>query len=108
MQKRENTPFTYVGPVHAPDLELAFVFAKEQYSRRATCFGLWVVRTQDIQVTPYVDDDESVYQVIKYPGLGSNPDASRSLMKYLHLKKRGKAHTHAGTVLASDFTERFD
>src|SRR3712207_7303080 len=44
-QKKPNTPYVFVGPVHAPNLEMAFVFAKEQYSRRATCQGLWVAST---------------------------------------------------------------
>jgi ring-1,2-phenylacetyl-CoA epoxidase subunit PaaB len=100
LQKRENTPYTYVGPVHAPDLEVAFLFAKEQYSRRATCFGLWVVKTQDIRVTPYVNDNESIFQALSIPATA--PGASEPFEIFV-LKKRGKAHTHAGTVMASDY-----
>ena len=105
VQKRENTPFTYVGPVHAPDLEVAFLFAKEQYSRRATCFGLWVVKTQDIQVTPYVNDNESVFQVIITPAPGPAVTDAAEAYEIFTLKKRGKAHTHAGTVMAPGFAE---
>lgn len=98
-QKRENTPFVYVGPVHAPDLEVAFLFAKEQYSRRATCFGLWVVRTRDILVTPYVNDDESVFQILN---IAANTDNNEQTQDYelFSLKKRGKAHSYLGTVTA--------
>jgi ring-1,2-phenylacetyl-CoA epoxidase subunit PaaB len=100
LQKRENTPYTYVGPVHAPDLEVAFLFAKEQYSRRATCFGLWVVKTQDIQVTPYVNDNESIFQALSIPATA--PGALEPYEIFV-LKKRGKAHTHAGTVMAPGY-----
>ncbi|KAA5542436.1 phenylacetic acid degradation b [Adhaeribacter rhizoryzae] len=101
-QKRENTPYAYVGPVHAPDLEVAFVFAKEQYSRRAACFGLWVVKTQDIQHTPYVDDNESVFNLLNIPAPATASEQSEAFEIFM-LKKRGKAHTHAGTVLASGY-----
>lgn len=103
-QKRENTPYAYVGPVHAPDLEVAFVFAKEQYSRRAACFGLWVVKTQDIQHTPYVNDNESVFDQVNIPApaLASGLDAA---FEIFILKKRGKAHAHAGTVTAAGYQE---
>jgi ring-1,2-phenylacetyl-CoA epoxidase subunit PaaB len=100
-QKRAQTPFTYVGPVQAPDPEVAFLFAKEQYSRRATCTGLWVVAVQHIVTSPYVGDDESVYQVLALPGLpaASSPEEA---FEVFHLKKRGKFHLHAGTVYAAD------
>jgi ring-1,2-phenylacetyl-CoA epoxidase subunit PaaB len=102
LQKRENAPFTYVGPVHAPDLEVAFLYAKEQHSRRATCTGLWVVQTQDIQLTPYAGDHESVYQLLA-PTADSAQDSPRQPFEIFHLKKRGKAHTHAGTVYAPSY-----
>ena len=103
VQKRDNTPYTYVGPVHAPDLEVAFVFAKEQYSRRATCFGLWVVKTQDIEVTPYVNDNESIWQALRIPNPVPAPGVSEAYAIFT-LKKRGKAHTYTGTVMATDNT----
>jgi ring-1,2-phenylacetyl-CoA epoxidase subunit PaaB len=102
VQKREQTPFVYVGPVHAPDLEVAFLYAKEQHSRRATCLGLWVVNTQDVQLTPYVGDSESVYQLAPQPGAAGETQAEQPF-ELFHLKKRGKAHTHAGTVYATSY-----
>ncbi len=96
-QKKPQTPYAYVGPVHAPNLEAAFVFAKEQYSRRATCQGLWVAPTSAIHVSIFTDDNESVYDILK-----PEPAAAGSLEAYeiFTLKKRGKAHAHAGTVPA--------
>ena len=38
-QKKEGTAYVYVGPVYAPEADVAFLFAKEQYSRRAACAG---------------------------------------------------------------------
>jgi ring-1,2-phenylacetyl-CoA epoxidase subunit PaaB len=45
----------HVGSLHAPNPDIALVFAKEQYARRAKCVSLWVVRTADI-FTIGVDD----------------------------------------------------
>src|SRR5688500_4192734 len=58
-QKKEGAPVVYVGPVHAPEADVALLFAKEQYSRRFPCPGRWVVPTAAIKVTDYVGDQES-------------------------------------------------
>ena len=47
----------HVGSVHAPNSELAMMFAKEQYTRRGNCVNLWVVKTSEIFVTQYEDAD---------------------------------------------------
>jgi ring-1,2-phenylacetyl-CoA epoxidase subunit PaaB len=56
-QKKRGLHHVHVGSVHAPDAELAMMFAKEQYTRRGQCVNLWVVKTSDIFVTPYEDAD---------------------------------------------------
>lgn len=56
-QKKRGQQHSHVGIVHAPNAELAMVFAKEQYSRRGQCVNLWVVRTRDVFVTEYEDAD---------------------------------------------------
>jgi ring-1,2-phenylacetyl-CoA epoxidase subunit PaaB len=38
----------HVGSLHAPNPEMALLFAKEQYARRSKCVSIWVVRTADI------------------------------------------------------------
>lgn len=99
-QKKEGTAYTYVGPVHAPEADVAFLFAKEQYSRRFPCTGLWVVPTDAIRVSAYVGDQESVYDTV--------PTAASSVgeeFEIFHLKKRGKAHVHAGTVRSASAEE---
>ena len=113
-QKKEGTPYLYVGPVHAPEADIAFLFAKEQYSRRFACTGLWVVPTAAVTLTAYVGDQESAYDSI--PLLtdratnananwhGTQPDAEEDY-DIFHLKKRGKAHQHVGKVRASTPTD---
>lgn len=101
-QKKDGAAFTYVGPVHAPNEAVAFLFAKEQYSRRFACVGLWVIRTENIQVTPYGNDGENIYDTLRAAQLteqGEQPE----LYEIFHLKKRGKAHTHAGRVMATSY-----
>ena len=56
-QKKRGTHHMHVGSVHAPNSELAMMFAKEQYTRRGNCVNLWVVKTSEIYVTQYEDAD---------------------------------------------------
>lgn len=115
-QKKEGAPFVYVGPVHAPEADVAFLFAKEQYSRRFACSGLWVVPTASITVTDYVGDQESAYDTLPLlttaqapAGTGVDDTAGEEAAyaageedyDIFHLKKRGKAHQHVGKVRAS-------
>lgn len=56
-QTRRGEQHVHVGIVHAPNPELALLFAKEQYARRGQAVNLWVVRTADVFATAYDDDD---------------------------------------------------
>jgi ring-1,2-phenylacetyl-CoA epoxidase subunit PaaB len=47
----------HVGSLHAPNPEMALLFAKEQYARRAKCVALWVVRTAGIIAIGVEDAD---------------------------------------------------
>ena len=102
--KKEGAAYTYVGPVHAPNEEVAFLFAKEQYSRRATCVGLWVVRTEHIQVTLYAGDGENIYEMVR-PEEPAARSEQPEPYEIFQLKKRGKAHTHMGRVTATSYQE---
>ncbi len=51
LQARTRDPHVHVGDVHAPDAEMALVFAKENYARRDPCVNLWVVRADEIHAT---------------------------------------------------------
>ena len=112
-QKKEGAPYLYVGPVHAPEADLAFLFAKEQYSRRFACTGMWVVPTSAIAVTEYVGDTESAYDTLPLLPRTATPAptdesgaeeaayaAGEEDYDIFHLKKRGKAHQHVGKVRA--------
>ena len=56
-QSRRGDPHEYVGSVHAPDPSMALQLARDQFARRMKCVSLWVVRTADITMTDYQDDD---------------------------------------------------
>jgi len=49
-QKKTGTAFVHVGSLQASDHEMAMLLAKEQYGRRMTTTGLWVVKTTNVFV----------------------------------------------------------
>ena len=56
-QDKRGNEHSHVGCVHAPDAEVALVFAKEQYGRRKSTANMWVVKTSDIFTFSYDDED---------------------------------------------------
>ena len=56
-QAKRGKHHEHVGAVHAPDAELALVFAKEQYGRRGVCVNMWVVKTSNIVAFNLEDED---------------------------------------------------
>ena len=56
-QKKRGTQHVHVGIVHAPNPELALVFAKEQYARRQKTSNLWVAKSADVFSFAYEDED---------------------------------------------------
>ncbi|MFA0963006.1 phenylacetic acid degradation b [Roseivirga sp. BDSF3-8] len=105
VKPKESKPFEHAGIVHAPNEEMGFLFAKEQYTRRGfTCFGLFVVPTSSIQVAPMIDGDTNLYDLIDED---AEVDRSGEKTSYelFHLKKRGKQHVYAGTVEAHGFED---
>ncbi|MBX3102593.1 MAG: phenylacetic acid degradation protein [Bacteroidetes bacterium] len=57
VQQSRGDQHTHAGIVHAPNAEMALLFAKEQYARRFQCVNIWVVRTADVHSTAYDDAD---------------------------------------------------
>lgn len=98
VQPREGKPFQHEGIVHAPDLELAYVLAKEAFTRRFTCTSLYVVDTHDVYTSPTTEGDQSAYTLIEAP---LTSDTTKTLYEIYHLLKRGKQHHHAGTIEAA-------
>ncbi|HEY9116435.1 MAG TPA: phenylacetic acid degradation b [Roseivirga sp.] len=102
VQTKEGKPFEHVGIVHAPNEEMAFLFAKEQYSRRGMfCNSLCVIKTENIKVTPYSENDIDIYNT--YDGKYSGSETSS--FEVFHLIKRGKQHKYEGNVLAKDYDD---
>lgn len=56
-QKKRGEQHVHVGIVHAPDEQLALVFAKEQYGRRLKCANIWVVKSSNVFSLGYDDED---------------------------------------------------
>jgi ring-1,2-phenylacetyl-CoA epoxidase subunit PaaB len=56
-QKKTGSQHEHVGIVHAPNPEMAMLFAKEQYARRGKIVGIWVVKTEDVFSTKHEDMD---------------------------------------------------
>ena len=50
VQAKEGKSFQHEGIVHSPNLEMAFVLAKEAFTRRFTCTSMYVVETRNVFV----------------------------------------------------------
>lgn len=98
VRSREGKPFQHEGAVHAPDLEMAFVLAKETFTRRFTCCSLCVTDTRNIIVSPLTEGTQSAFDLIQDPG---TPGEQRESYEIFHLLKRGKQHIHAATIVAA-------
>ena len=63
-QAKSGARHTHVGSVHAPNAEMAYLFAKEQYGRRMQTHSLWVVRTSEVVTA---EKDETLYETATTP-----------------------------------------
>jgi len=97
VQAKESKPFQHEGAVHAPNLEMAYLLAKETFTRRFTCVSIYVVDTKDVFVSPTSEGNQSVYELISKDG----EQEDKGAFEIYHLPKRGKQHVHAGTVEAN-------
>lgn len=103
VQAKEDKPFQHEGVVHAPEPNLAFLFAKEQFSRRYSCSGIWVVNTQNVFVSDYTENSQNIYDNIDL-----EPEKGPLLpYEVFHLMRRGKQHKHVGKVEASGINHAF-
>lgn len=99
VEPKEGKPFQHEGIVHAPNLEMAYVLAKETFTRRFTCSSLYVTETRDVYVSPLTEGDQNAYDSI--PEV-TDDAGDKTTFEIYHLIKRGKQHVHAGTVSASN------
>ena len=97
VQPKDGKPFQHEGIVHAPDIEMAFVLAKEAFTRRFTCVSLYVAETRNVFVSPLTEGTLDAYDLI-----GEHAEESEGMQSFeiYHLLKRGKQHIHAATVQA--------
>ncbi|GHN01275.1 hypothetical protein WSM22_27640 [Cytophagales bacterium WSM2-2] len=96
VQAKEGKPFQHEGCVHAPNLEMAYILAKETFTRRFTCVSVYVTDTRDVYVSPISEGTQSAYDLlVKNPG-----PAEKRTFEIYQLAKRGKQHIHAGNVEA--------
>lgn len=98
VQPREGKPFQHEGIVHGPNLEMAYVLAKEAFTRRFTCTSLYVVDTRNVHVSPLTDGTQNVYEILPEASVNTG---DKFPFEIYHLLKRGKQHIHAGQVEAS-------
>ena len=96
-QLKEGKPFFHVGAVHAPNNDMAFIFAKEQFSRRQTCTGMFVVETRNVWVSQYSEGEDTIYNHVNKP---ENIDGDITGYELFHLNKRGKQHEYIGSLEA--------
>lgn len=97
IQMKEGKAYQHEGIVHAPNLDMAFLFAKEQFSRRMMCSGLFVAETRNVFVTQFTEGEDTVYNYVSddFPQKGTKEE-----YEFFHLMKRGKQHQHVGSVEA--------
>ncbi|HEY5916407.1 MAG TPA: phenylacetic acid degradation b [Chryseolinea sp.] len=98
VQPNPKKPFQHEGAVHAPNLEMSFVMAKEAFTRRFTCSSMYVVETAKIFVSAISEGDQNAFDLIEEPTKGKGDGTSFEI--YL-LQKRGKQPVHAGQVVAN-------
>ena len=98
VQPKEGKPFQHEGIVHAPNLEMAWVLAKETFTRRFTCISLYVADTRHVFVSPLTEGSKNAYDLIAAP---VSPEETGEPYEIFHLVKRGKQHVHAGTFHAT-------
>jgi ring-1,2-phenylacetyl-CoA epoxidase subunit PaaB len=56
-QNKRGAQHKHVGIVHAPNSDMALLYAKEQFARREQTSNIWVAPSSCIAATEYADDD---------------------------------------------------
>src|SRR6187402_1146979 len=94
VQAKEGKAFQHEGAVHAPNLEMAYVLAKETFTRRFTCTSLYVADTRSVYVSPMTEGNQNTFELIPDSSPSSKGKVS---FEVYQLVKRGKQHIHLGT-----------
>lgn len=99
LQEREGVPHQDVGSIHAPDVEMALLNARDVFVRRPECVSLWVVPVKDIY--------SRTAEQIREKGVGEGEIRGKEKQNYLVFSK-SKANgtqTFAGVVEAEGFVQ---
>ncbi len=102
VQPKEGRPFQHEGIVHSSDAEMAFVLAKEAFTRRFLCVSLYITDTQNVFVSPLTEDTQNAYDLIDD---SFEKEKEQTQFEIYHLLKRGKQHQHVGQVIAGSHHE---
>jgi ring-1,2-phenylacetyl-CoA epoxidase subunit PaaB len=106
VQPKVDKPYQHEGIVHAPSEEMAFLFAKEQFSRRGiSCSGVWVINTSNVKVSPFTENQEDIYDYIHQEIIEEANLNDKVSYEVFHLMKRGKQHKHEGQLEARSYEE---
>lgn len=89
-QKKRGQQHVHVGIVHAPNPDMALLYAKEQYSRRGQTANLWVVPSASVSATEYMDDD--IFELAEEKTY-RDPAAYRVMDRIQAFKERGMKAT---------------
>ena len=102
VQAKEGKPFQHEGSIHATDVEMAFILAKESLTRRFQCVSIFVTDTRNVVISDTTEGDANAYDTVA--DVSSTSDTKRKF-EIFHLLKRGKQHIHAGSVEAASAEE---
>lgn len=94
-QKKAYESHVHVGAVHASNIEVAFLFAKEQYARRLQCYNLWVAKTADIYAFNMEKNENDNFISSE---ISSHSEAAYDVFYQYH---RGDHPKYVGTVMAN-------
>jgi len=97
VKPKDGKPFQHEGALHAPNLEMAYVLAKETFTRRFTCSSLCVVATKDIAVSPMTEGTQNVNDLLE----PAEANTAGEAFEIYYLTKRGKQHIHVASVTAT-------
>ncbi len=95
-QDKRGEQHVFVGIVHAPDSEMALVFAKEQFGRRKKTVSLWVVKSTDVYSFQHEDEDMFATASEKTYREASGYPVRKRINKYLEEVKAVAAHRREG------------
>jgi ring-1,2-phenylacetyl-CoA epoxidase subunit PaaB len=99
-QMKAGKPYEHTGIVHASDADMAFLFGKEQFSRRGgMCESMFVLPSASIHTSAYTEGAANALDPFKEYA----EESSEQVVAWdvFYLKKRGKQHYYAGRVEAA-------